>query len=500
MPRLPTAEDLGTRTPQNQGGVVTGRADFSGFAELGQSIAAVGQSIIDRDQQLAGAKAQSFWLQEKVKMEADLATDTDYKTISKRYEERLRDAQKQAESMVTGPRQAFLREELNQDILQSMGKVQGVALRKEVDFERANLDSTLVANKDAFLTTADPTTRTMLAESSSDLIQSNVDKGFLSAEEGGDRRRAFASDTAIAHLKTIDPMDRIALLQEGNGAAAMLPIEARNDLIKMAVEDQSRLENMAYTRQERQRREEERQLKLVNDEAAKNGDQLLGQGKLTETWIEENRDRLDPADYRHFYDKLRSGDTGVTDIYVYSDLRQRVADGEDVSGEARDALRGGRLKLTDYDKLVTRSEKNAPGASVPNWFKRGEDHIKLALRVSDLNPDPAAAQRQASALDDWNEWASSNPDATDADARQQFMRITKEYALLDYNQITLVKRLPQFAVGGRQKLDIDQTEQATVEAFQRGDISEAEFEKQAELLAQWRAAIEKRQRAAEESN
>lgn len=235
----------------------------------------------------------------------------------------------------------------------------------------------------------------------------------------------------------------------------------------------------------------EKQEKEVYNFHSKEGDKLLASGKLSPKWIEANRDNMSAGDYRYFHKSLRSGgDEDVkTNHALYSDLRLRAGGGEDVRGDARKALEGGAIKLADFEKIVNSVESNS--AIGTSWYKRGTTYIRETLKPSDLNYDPAGAQRAASALDDWTTWAAKNPNTTDDQAHKEYMRLTQEYGLIDYNQMTVTKRKPQFLVGGRAAPDIDATEDATVDAFESGKISAEELKSQSELIDEWRRATQR---------
>lgn len=305
----------------------------------------------------------------------------------------------------------------------------------------------------------------------------------------------FQSDLVTAAIQMMPASEQLNVLSN-EGMADLLEPSKRQALQRAAIERQESELRMQLAREERAYRERERYERALLEEATKEGDNRLARGELTEEWIESNRDRLGPQEYRYFYRQLREGANLQTDPQRYASLRIRVSQGEDVRDEARELVRNGAMSLTDYDKLITASERNSPASSVPNAYKRGNEYIRNALRVSDINPDPAAAQRLASALDDWNQWVADNPQATDAEGREQYRRITEEYALINYEQMTLTKRMPRFANATRSSIDLNHLEQAsaeTVRAFRAGEISQQEFEDQALLIREWDEALRKRQ-------
>jgi hypothetical protein len=49
--------------------------------------------------------------------------------------------------------------------------------------------------------------------------------------------------------------------------------------------------------------------------------------------------------------------------------------------------------------------------------------------------------------------------------------------------------LPRLVVGSRLSLDLEATEKATVKAFREGKIDRTEFDRQAQILKEWRNAL-----------
>lgn len=271
--------------------------------------------------------------------------------------------------------------------------------------------------------------------------------------------------------------------KSGNLAIEALSAESRAGLMESAERKRIADENHAYTMAQREEVE-------VQDRASKQGDQLLANNQLSARWIESNKDTLSAEDYRYFYQKLTDPSERESDPMIYASLRERASLGQDIRIDAREALTDGSIKTSDYDRLVGEVE-----SSRPNWYKLGSEYISTSAAVSDINPDPAAAQRKAEMLDDWNQWAEANPTASKSEAREMSHQIVQEYALIDWSQMLLTKRKPTYLVGSRNAATIenlDETELRTVEAFESGEIGEQEFTRQALLLNEWRDLLEKR--------
>lgn len=326
----------------------------------------------------------------------------------------------------------------------------------------------------------------------------------------------LAEQLAALELLDVSPAEKDALRRETTdmvrgraavGEARRNPDAAMVRLLNPAADDTlfrtlspkardavlSEIESTQRTRlaaEDRVYRNLERAEKDTQDAASKAGDKRMAEGQLTSGWIEANRSRLSPDDYRYFYRSLSGeGGGGPRDVQTYIDLRERASGGQDVRPEARAALTRGSIGVDDYDRLLGEVESERPG-----YYKRGASYLSTISGYSDLNPTPDAARTKAAMLDDWDVWASQNPKAGDEDARKAYQRIGEEYSLIDRNAVIATMRAPRFLVGNRAQPDIDATEAATVKAFQNGELSPQEFAQQAELLKQWRRAVETNQK------
>jgi hypothetical protein len=294
---------------------------------------------------------------------------------------------------------------------------------------------------------------------------------------------------AVAGMVEADATGALEMLRRPAGMSGVLAVEAlsatdRANLMEAA--ERRRLSLAAQAEQLANRREKD-----VQDATSKQGDQLVAQGQLTARWIEDNRERLSAEDFRYFYKELNGGgETGSEpkNMLLYADLRERASFGQDIRGEARAALVNGDIRREDYDRLLGEVEADRAG-----WYARGSDYIATSAGVSDLNPDPAAAQRKAMMLDDWAEWSQANPKATDDQAEAAYKRIVTEYAIIDYEQMLLVKRKPRYLAGTRSAPNFDATIADTAAAFERGEITQAELDEQAALIRELEEAWQRAQ-------
>lgn len=332
-------------------------------------------------------------------------------------------------------------------------------------------------------------------------ITDAVAAGVIDPVSGVKRAQKFRSDVVSAQVRqdifTNPHAAEEKLLQ---GGYEDLDPEQRTIWLERASTRAEARERQALAAEDRALRLSEKAEREQQDVRQKEGDRLLAQGQLTPDWIEQNRDRLSAEDYRYFYRQLtdEGSSSRKTDPTMYSDLRLRAGQGEDVRAEARQALQHGLIKTEDFDRLTKLSEDAGIEGALPNWFKRGEAHITNALKPSDLNDDPAAPQRFANAMDDWNAWARKNPNASEEEASKRYQSLVRDYALVQWDQMTLTMRRPRHLVGGLQAPDLDATEDALLAEFEAkhaGDMlkvaEDPDFLEQAAIVEQWRRALER---------
>lgn len=317
-----------------------------------------------------------------------------------------------------------------------------------------------------------------------------IDGMQMPEQERIEKRRGvmtYLMGRAVVAMGRQDPdgtLRRLTQPEDGDTLFRNLTPEARDAALK-AVESEQRAR---WQEEDQERQRSDRAERDAQDEASKDLDKALAGGALSPRWLEANRERLSAEDYRYGYRRLVGGEEADTNPQVYGDLRMRASRGEDVRNDARDALMKGRIKTSDFDRLVGEVE-----ATRPNWYKRGASYLTAASGYSDLNPDPDAGRKRGDMLDAWAEWADANPKATDDQARKAYQQIESEFSLIDRKRVITNLRAPRFLVGGRQAPDLEQTAAATKKAFDEGRIDRAELDRQAALLEEWERALQQNQ-------
>jgi hypothetical protein len=362
--------------------------------------------------------------------------------------------------------------------------------------------------------------------------------GIISPMEAVKRRRAFVSDVVETRVRRdiladphaaemallngqyedLDPDERMTLVgkatagvdrqeraadREENRAWQAQTRQWRVEDRATAAEDRrqrllDRASSAAEAEERRRVAAEDRGYRLMErgerdlaDKIQKEGDRLAATGELTPTWIERNRDNLDPEDYRHFYKQLEPETANLTtDPGIYASLRLRVAAGEDIRQDARIFMHHGDLAISEFDKLINEWESRAGGGASqrPGWGSQGETFIKNSLKVSDINPDPGAPQRLAQVLDQWSDWERANPGAKYEEAQKVYRQFVNDAAVVNFQQILSQTSAPT-AAAIKTPSDLQAAEQRLVDEFSAkyGDdttalMNDPEFLRRAEEL------------------
>lgn len=491
---MPTFHNFGYETPNVQ----TRSADTRGTTQhldALQRLSSIGSGVAMQVERNRKNLKQSR-LTTQAAMELDefvfsLETDRDYDSQFERYTDFAKDMESRYQKEFDGDEQGFStwRANIGELAFKRGHDVRSRALKGQMDIQKGDLTLNMEELSQLAIT-GDDEQREAVQSKADDLLKQSYQNGVIDYDEAAKLHLKFRDDMESAQVRfdiLTDPDTAAENLLAGK--YKMSDERSMQWLEKANSASESRM-RARFAAEDRARRAQERFERQVAEDTAKEGDKLLFTGSLTTDWLEENKDALDESDYRYYYKSLRTGSEGFTDINIYSSLRQRASEGGDVREEARSYLQRGMLKLADYEKLVNRSERNTGNTDIPNWYKRGERYLSDTFRVSDVNPDPAMAQRRAIVLDEWTQWADENPRPSIAEARNAYQEIARSYALVDSSEMILLKPLPRYTVGNRQSMDVEASQRATVEAFQRGDMTEAEFKKQAALLKDWEAAMQ----------
>ena len=213
----------------------------------------------------------------------------------------------------------------------------------------------------------------------------------------------------------------------------------------------------------------------------KQGILLQKQGKLDAGWVTAHSALLKPEQMTFLFDQA-AGKNAVTDSHVYAGLLDRASKGDNVADDAKTALYQRTLSTADYTRLVGAWRK-------ATFLVQPRDSVtRTSGQVSQMEPDPAKSQTLANMTNDWQDWAQQNPNAKPQEAEHEYMDIVRRYQFIPQAQAQLMLPVPRYISGSRAAPDLQRTKADTVAAFRAGEISRAEFNKQAALIQQWSAA------------
>lgn len=226
MPRLPSKDDFGARAlPEATRQVVGIRPDQTGraVAALGRDVSQIAGKMEEREDSLNYARARSYFLTEKTKLERELDDDPEFEGWNSKYETRIREIQDAAGKMISKSRdrKAF---DLNTapDIQRGIGVIEDRQRGKRREVGLADLDTTEVRNINALLNAGDEETRKGLLNATNEAWDGAVKRGWVPPLLAAQKKREFARRYALVlgdDMKDRDPEQLLRILGAGGGAS-----------------------------------------------------------------------------------------------------------------------------------------------------------------------------------------------------------------------------------------------------------------------------------------
>jgi hypothetical protein len=482
VPRIatPSARGLaavGTQAAETAEAVARGAQAFAQMQQLSER---VGQA--ERAQKLTQLNAAA--MQSLNEFELGLETDTDYGTYESRYDKQLQKIQDDVAKVTDGDNALFeaWRSDFAKTAIDKRFNVRRAAVKGRIGVARADLDQSLgiyagLAGSDDPAKDADVSARANLA------IQDALAAGIISPQEAVDKSQKFNS-SAITNRVNRDMFNNpIATRQRLiDNAYPGLDEPTRTKLLNRATDEATQ----AITRQNAVEERADRQARRARDDMERNlgaqVDQMIADGQLDDLqgFLSRNGRLMSASDRTRAMKAVRRQDI-VTDPTAYFSLSERAASGENISADVKDAVDQGLISFADSRVLINDSRANG-------WRKRGYSFITNNLKPSDVEKKigNVATIRSANAMRDWDNWVRENPNATDAQADAEAKRIVADYSNAAQTQSVATLRRPTYLVStGPSSFDLKQTFARTKQAFDKGQIPKAEYEKQAALIRQW---------------
>lgn len=235
-------------------------------------------------------------------------------------------------------------------------------------------------------------------------------------------------------------------------------------------------------------------LQALHDGIAKDGWDLASQGKLTYQWVEENKTNLDKSDFTALVKEATGTGATKDDPNALIDLQTKLGK-EDISGFAASDVKAGLITTGTYNAMMDKNRSLFGGANeIPTPYKGGREYLSKSLDPGALTGSAQQFLRvaQAGALQEFDDWALQNPNASRADFDSQAQAIAKRYQVMNYQQTSLALGLPQFYSGNRDALttkDIDAAEAKALAEKDAGRWSDAQLMNELRKLQNWRAVL-----------
>lgn len=482
VPRIATPSTrglaaVGTQAIETAEAVARGAQAFGQLQQLSERVDQAQRS--QRLMQLNASATQAL-----NEFELGLETDTDFATYEERYDKQLQQIQERVAEAAEGDNALFeaWRSNFAQTAIDKRFNVRKAAVKGRIGVARADLDQTLGVYA-GLSGSDDPTKDADIAARANLAIQDAFAGGIISAQEAVDKAQRFNS-SAITNRVNRDMFNNpIATRQRLiDNQYPGLDEPTRTKLLNRATDEATQAITRANAQEERADRMARRARDDMERGLGARVDEMIATGDLDnlQGFVAANGRFMSPADRQRALKAVRRQDI-VTDFTTYATLSERAAGGENVEPEARQAVMQGLLSDNDYRVVVNASRETG-------WRKRGYSHIADNLKPSEFEKKVGntATIRSANALRDWNQWVRDNPQATDAQADAESRRIVAEYSNQGQVQSVATLRRPTFLVStGPSSFDLKTTFARTKQAFDKGDISKAEYERQAALIRQW---------------
>lgn len=373
------------------------------------------------------------------------------------------------------------------------------ARKGEIDHNLAVLDESMTVYARQAAQAGDERQASFIKDQAAVAIADAKTAGFLTDVDAGDRLRDFARGVERNRARALieaNPITGLKALQD-TGQFMNLREEDRLMLVDRAqseLQHRAAMADAAANRAERARR-------IMGDQVAKDGWDLVTKGQMTDAWLNENKATLDSNDYKALLTATQAGG-GKDQSDALVNLYEKIyVTGEDVGG---DVVQGLRDKLFSPETAAKLLDENKQTQGVKSPARSAREYIATSLKPGELNPAVGAPERLAGAIAEFDEFMRLNSKASAVEVDKRARDIVKRYWVINKDQITLTLPAPRFAVGERNAYDIPKTKAAIAKAYlakHGGDKTardrDPEYVKELRNLKLWSTAQDQARRAAE---
>ena len=218
------------------------QGDASGQLAMGKAISELGETITtlhkrrtEREQKMQYSKALSEWNTRRIGIETEFENDRDYQTRDQRYQERLKELQDEITETIDNPelKQGFILD-TNVDSAQGLARIAGKTYQIERDINRAEVLNVLQSNEETILNAQDSQSRQNIIKDSADIINTAVEAGYYTAQEGEELKDTFKQKYAMTRLQALDPLEQLDAIN--NAPWAKFVPKSERDKVKRAAQ------------------------------------------------------------------------------------------------------------------------------------------------------------------------------------------------------------------------------------------------------------------------
>jgi len=369
-------------------------------------------------------------------------------------------------------------------------KLSTSTIKMQVTDAQANTQSTLNTLTSLASETDSPTEKRIYIDKGLKSIQAQEDAGIYTPAEALKAKNDFLSDVAGAEIRReirLDPNTAYMRLQDsGDPINKGLTPEKREVWISRAVKAYEADLRKQDINERRLERKAEKADKIRADELSKEAMTLLANDDLDLDWLEENRSKMYPADYRYYMDKLEGIEESEDVSLYYVELDNAAKDGRDVRADADMAYLGGNISKEQRDHVV-RVVENGFNTNA----KMAQDLLETSFGKDETIEIPGMRVRKAKAMLELNRYIQDNPGRTTTEYVEKAESILKDYhwtpSAMDIFSLPRLRFGPDIPTPN---MDLTSIATKTKEALINGDISDEDFAGQVQLLKQYKQAIE----------
>lgn len=308
-------------------------------------------------------------------------------------------------------------------------------------------------------------------------------------------------DKYSTEIAEVSPASEARVADASGAVMPVKPRSTRDYFYDMVLSNKSGIAKQALTAE--RKIETEQKKAAAEDEKAihREGLEMLYSGKMSNDWIEKNKDRLSNEHYGMFLRSVNPRPT-MTDPAVHVDLLERAdEEPDDVIEKAGEAYANRQISQTAFDQIYRKAQKAKNETTrLPGWATEQRQVLKRTLRP-DKNASKEEIEAYTSTLEAYDAFVDERHGDASKDGPEGKSKSLDRKELTDYTQRligesrsrkVLDKRkslsLPRFTQVGRDTMSYEELQAAikrTADAYKAGKLSKSELSQEIASLKRW---------------